>query len=660
MSKGCKGYYGLRPDDVMTLLYNRIGQFLNTCETEEALKTIQEYRQIVQAPNRYSEMDYGIDMMEIEGYRRLGNNDKALILCNELLKKNLTSQQKVETLIAKGSIESSNSHWTFGVNTLSLALAEAEANVSPLFIAKCYLELASMIGTHYPALSLSFLWKARVHYEKENDVENAAFCKSRMAMAYFLLWHRCQQKQVRFIEEARRLVNEDIKREDFRHQGAQYSFDRLKGLVTNDLNLIETTIDFFESIKAYADFFQSVEFYIKTALAIGDREAAKRCARRYEIVAQSLNDQFRLNYIKSIDFDEAEACWVPEQQHKMLPNLLDVLEMIAYDEERFHLEKSVIRSLFPTHYQEGQFETVEMSDGKTRLFPCTLYPNRYFRGQSDTLEGKKCQPSLFRGLSESETFHERLCLEELGLLLKDYPLTRIFEEQLAYTTPEGPKPLRLNVDVKALGQHYGIKTDVLDLTADKWVAAFFASTDYKNGEYLLHKKEGNGVIYIYSEMPSITEDMSRLSAVGLQPFSRPGCQAGLVYRMLPNEDFNNKAQRIVFKHDSAIEEFIYNYCNRSKKLFPNEILEEKVNAIKASKICSKTALNNVVKEHYQERTKDEISRWLDELDITVQENLPVVFSDEELRKCEEEWEKKCSHYFDSVYVRLSCIANDKT
>lgn len=598
--------------------------------------------------------------MEIEGYRRLGNDDKALKLCDDLLDKKLTSQQKVETLITKGSIESSNSHWVFVINTLSFALAEADADGSPKLIAKCYLELSAMIGTQYPALSLSFLWKARVHYEKGKEVEMAAFCKSRMAMAYFLLWHKCQQKQSRFIEEARRLVNEDIKRENFRHQGAQCSFDRLKGLVNNDLNLIETTIDFFESIKAYTDFYRSVEFYIKTALAIGDREAAKKFARRYEIVAQSLNDQFRLNYINSIDFDKAEACWIPEQEDKTFPNLLDVLEMIAFDEEWFHLEKNVIRSLFPTHYQEGQFETVEMPDGKTRLFPCTLYPYRYFRGQSDTLEGKKCQPSLFRGLSESETFHERLCLEELGLLLKDYPLTRIFEEQLAYTTPEGPKPLRLNVDVKALGQHYGIKTDVLDLTADKWVAAFFASTDYKNGEYLPHKKEGNGVMYIYSEMPSITEEISRLSAVGLQPFSRPGCQAGLVYRMFPDEDFNNKAQRIVFKHDSAIEEFIYNYCNRSKKLFPNEILEEKVNTIKASKTCSKTALNNVVKEHYQERTKDEISRWLDELGITVQENLPVVFSDAELNICKSQWEKQGENYFDSVYVRLAYASNDET
>lgn len=634
-------------------LYNKIVWLLNTCETEAALKTIQEYRKIGYGLANYSGMDYGVDRNEIEAYRRLGDNKKALMLCDELLKKRLTSQQKVETLITKGAIESSDSHWTFTINTLSFALAEAEADGTPRLIAKCYLEMAAMIGTHYPALSLSFLWKARVHYEKAKEAEAVSFCKSRMAMSYFLLWHKSQQKESRFIDEARRLVNDDIMREDFRHPGAQYSFDRLKGLINNDLQLIESSIVCFERIKAYGDFYRSVEFYIKTALTIGDHEAAKRGAKWYEQTAASLHDQIRLNHIRSIDFDKAVACWIPEQGLKDIPNLLDVLEMISLDEEWFHLENDVFRGVFPTHYQEGMFETVTMSDGRTRLYPCTLYPYKYFRGQSDKLEGKKCKPSLFRDLTKAEMFHERLCLKELEILLWSYPLTRVFDEEMGYNTPDGVNPIFLNVDTKALGQHYGIKTDVLDLTADKWVAAFFASTEYKDGEYVVWKKGGEGVIYIYRDRPAMIEAMNRLSAVGLQPFSRPGCQAGLVYRMLPDEDFNNKAQRIVFKHDPKIAEFVYNYCNRSKKLFPDEILEEKVKAIKASKTCSQLALSNVVKEYYQESIEAEILGWLKELDLSVEEESPVKFTDEELKACEERWVKDKEHFFDNVHVRIA-------
>lgn len=648
-----KVFYGLTPDDVLSLMFNKATCHLNACETEEALDTIKCYWMIERDFSIHGDPDFDLSMNEIEAYRRSGNNEKALLCCEERLKTKLESRQKVEVLITKGSIESSDSHWVFAINTLSLALAEAEADGTPSLIAKCYLELAAMIGTHYPALGLSFLWKARVHYERAKEAENVLICKSRMAMAYFLLWHRCQQKEERFIVEARRLVNEELARDSFSHPGAKSSFYRLKGLLNNDLQLIETSMNFFEGIKAHGDFYRSAEFYIKTALTIGNREAAKRGAKRYEQMADSQHDQMRLNYIRDIDFDKAVACWIPYQEPKELPNLLDVLDRIAFDEEWFHLEKDVFRCLFPTHYQEGMFETVTMSDGRTHLYPCTLYPYKYFRGQSDKLEGKKCKPSLYRGLSEAEMFHERLCLKELEILLWNYPLTRTFDGEMGYKTPDGVNPIFLNVDVKALGQHYGIKTDVLDLTADKWVAAFFASTEYKDGEYLIWKKRGEGVIYIYRDRPAMIEAMNRLSAVGLQPFSRPGCQAGLVYRMLPDEDFNNKAERIVFKHDPEIAEFVYNYCNRSKKLFPDEILEEKVAAIKAAKTCSQLALTNVVKEYYQDNNEAEILGWLNELGITITEDLPVMFTDEEIKCCKERWSREKEHFFDNVHIRLA-------
>lgn len=647
-----KVFFGLTPNEVLSLLLNMVGWQMNACQAEEALETIRQYKMIEKDFSIHGAPDFVIDKEEIEAYRRLGNNEKALELCDQLLKKDISHPQKVEVLIVKGSIECDESHQIFGINSLSQALAEAEADGNPSLIARCYSEMARMIGTHYPALSLSFLWKARVHYEKVNDYENAAFCKVWMAKSYFLLWHKCQQKEERFITEARRLVNEDVKREDFKHPGAQCSFDRDKGLLNNDLQLIEKSVDFFESIKAYAEVCRSAEFYIKTALTIGDREAAKYGAQRYEKAAKEMNDQSRINYIRGLDLDNAVACWVPKKDQTEMPNLLDVLEAIAYDEEWFHLEKDILRRVYPTHYQEGMFEAIRMPDGRTHLYPCALYPYRYYRGQSDRLEGKQCKPSLYRGLSEAEMFHERLCLKELELLLKEYPLTRIYENGLSYTTPEGPKPLFLNVDSTAIGQHYGIKTDVLDLTTDKWVAAFFAATKYENGTYLPYKGNGVGVIYVYTDMP-VFNAANRLSAVGLQPFSRPGCQAGLVYKMQKDEDFNSKAERIFFKHDAAISELIYNYSNRSKKLFPDEILEGKVYEIKASKVHSLQALKNTVMEYYQDIDEETRSKYIDELAITIQDDLLVRFTEDEQKAFDERWEKEKYHFFDSVYLRPS-------
>jgi hypothetical protein len=145
----------------------------------------------------------------------------------------------------------------------------------------------------------------------------------------------------------------------------------------------------------------------------------------------------------------------------------------------------------------------------------------------------------------------------------------------------------------------------------------------------------------------------RLSAVGLQPFSRPGCQAGMVYKMMPDEDFNDKAQRIFFKHDPAISELIYNYCNRSKKLFPEEILENKVKEIKSSRSYSMFAFTNTISEYYQDVSDDVIEGYTRELNICTQSAPPVEFTQEELTAFLERWNKEKEHFFDKVIVRLS-------
>lgn len=649
-----KVFFGLTPDDVMTLLVNKTASHMNASETTQALGAIRCYKMIGRDFSITGAPDFDMAMNEVECYRRSGENMNALRCCERLLKTTLDSYQKVDVLITKGSIETEENHNIFGINTLSEALAEAEAEGSPDMIAHCYMEMAKMLGTHYPALGLSFLWKARIYYEKSKESDRIAFCNIRMALAYFLLWHRTGKKENCFIHEAKRFVNEVIKRDDFSHPAGSFSLDRLKGTINNDLGLIEAALDFFEGIEAYGEVLTTAEFYMKVGLAIGDRKAARKGSKRYETAAAMLNDQMRLDYIRSLDFDHAEASWIPPMPKKEMPDLLDVLDSIAYDEEKFHLENDTFRMLFPTHYQEGMFETVEMPDGKVRLYPCALFPWRYFRGQSDRLEGKKCQPSLYRELTDAEMFHERLCLKELENLLQYYPLTTIYESgMLQYKTPEGPKPLYLYVDATALGQHYGIKTDALDLTPDKWVAAFFAATKYENGEYQPYKDDGIGVMYVYRHFPTMSFSKDRLSAVGLQPFSRPGCQAGMVYKMMMDEDFNDKAQRIFFKHDPAISELIYNYCNRSKKLFPKEILENKVKEIKSSKSYSMFAFTNTISEYYQDVSDDVIEGYMRELNICTQSVPPVEFMQEELTAFLERWNKEKEHFFDKVIVRLS-------
>ena len=76
---------------------------------------------------------------------------------------------------------------------------------------------------------------------------------------------------------------------------------------------------------------------------------------------------------------------------------------------------------------------------------------------------------------------------EFELMLKQYPAVRFFEQE------------KLAVDYVGLAQHYGLLTDVLDLTSDVRTALFFAMCDYdlENDCYYPKSDDKEYVSYLY-------------------------------------------------------------------------------------------------------------------------------------------------------------------
>lgn len=245
-------------------------------------------------------------------------------------------------------------------------------------------------------------------------------------------------------------------------------------------------------------------------------------------------------------------------------------------------------------------------------------------------------------MTPAKQFVERLKYAELKLLLEDYPLTKYFKETVFAPAPDGSYiHLPLAVDVLALALHYGIKTELMDVTTDKFVAAFFATTYCKDDIYtpITKKQKEKGVFYRYVDFLSLDSRDIRLKAVGLQPLSRPGEQRGLVYRMEPDEDFNELVKSIdYFEQDKDASEFIFNYTNRSKKLFPISALMEHINKIKASKIFSQKAFNIVLEEFYPGQNVEILKTYLTEESITITDDTVFSFSEGEKAKWIYEWE----------------------
>lgn len=339
-----------------------------------------------------------------------------------------------------------------------------------------------------------------------------------------------------------------------------------------------------------------------------------------------------------------------------LPTILDILEHLAKGEIEFYekMVGSMFKYVLPTINQEGLFEIISYPDGTDKVVPLHMMQD-YYRGESSP--HFPSYPSLYRkGMTDDEILIERVKTCELSLLIETFPIYQVFKSGISYTFPDNSvQVFNLSVDAEALAQHYGIKTQLMDLTVDKFVAAFFATTIYKDGKYYPVDPEQDdmpkyGLFYDYVDSginDFILQHQTgcykpKLRVVGFQPLSRPAEQRGYVLNMKKGEDFHKLCRRrcYKFRHDAKVSQLIFNYTNRSNKLFPYSIMEEKANKIIKSKSFSKSAVELTVLKYYPQKSYDEIVSILKGHGISISRKPIVRFTEEEKKAVIENWNAK--------------------
>ena len=244
---------------------------------------------------------------------------------------------------------------------------------------------------------------------------------------------------------------------------------------------------------------------------------------------------------------------------------------------------------------ENKFEIIthETEEGlKKYLWPTSHSYLYLFRGQEMFYEN--CVPTLYRNgdVTSFDLFVNQIRLEEFKLMALQYPLVNFFQRK------------GYEVDFKGLAQHYGLGTDVLDLTSSIDIALFFAmcSYDKSTGNYIPKSdssKEYIGYLYAYPffslmSLPQMSRKPSKVMPIGLQPFKRPGAQRGFALHLQKDESL--VAPLYSFSYTSADSQQIY---EKYKDIFVEDELAKLTRGIAQSdtlfidavkKVCSQQSI----------------------------------------------------------------------
>lgn len=632
------------PDYAMDLL-RRISIAINQIHHEEALSLLQEFDKLFSGRQLPEEVIYNRLCLGAELCFRIGRYKDGITMIDSNISAIKDSARKIKVLIYRGRLEMVMSSHGISISSLSEALGLAEYYGDLNLIGDVYTEIARMFTSRYCGLALYFIRKAEISYLKAYNMKMASLARidrAFISMITYLL-NRCNPDYASLASEARQIVQniDDSIYNTFEKKHARF----VKSVILMDKDDMKGQVEEAIESKALPLICEKLEAYIAICIESGDNASALdeiNIYTKYEEQRHGPEVKEHINDLKVLLESGGKINFVPWHIYKSPrtpTNLLDILDHFSIGEELWRYRQGFFKGIFPGIEQEGMFEVMVTPDEIASLVPCSPAFNDYYRGQSSYYD--KCYPSLYRdGMTPALQFVERLKYEELRILMEDYPIVRIFRKGLTMTAPDGNKittPLR--IDPLALAQHYGIKTELMDITVDKFVAAFFASTECLDEKYVpitFHNEPG--VFYHYVDNPGLY-NWSKLHAVGLQPFSRPGEQAGFVIEMKPAENFNDIAcQTIYFKHDQEIAEFIFNYTNRSAKLFPYNILEGKAAKIKSLKQFSRDAFEAACNEFYPNTNRATCEKYVKDCGMEIVD-LPVVeFSEEEKSECIRQWQ----------------------
>ena len=287
---------------------------------------------------------------------------------------------------------------------------------------------------------------------------------------------------------------------------------------------------------------------------------------------------------------------------------------------------------------DGSFEAVYTGRGEEKcLIPEVGTLHFLYRGQNK--EFVPCLPSIYRNNpSEAQIFVDRMRFISFKHLLASHPVVSSFFRKHNF-----------KINAEGLAQHYGIRTEILDLTSSLDVALFFAVCKYNSitdhYEYFDDGKEHDAILYVFSPVldnepsASIHSDEylnHNITPIGLQAFPRPGAQQGYSLRIGRGESVKAWMYRFTFTCEES--KHFFDMFEAGDRVWIKDYLIDKTKIIATQTRFSYTTFDETF-ETFRPRgySKTKLKKELKGIAELEKEIPLVLFNEEDQNAIIQEW-----------------------
>ena len=361
----------------------------------------------------------------------------------------------------------------------------------------------------------------------------------------------------------------------------------------------------------------------------------------------------------------------------LFPHLVDL--WVTSEAEQIEIQRRIEekkRILFlAVDLMMSSLRVGEILDFEDHLIVSQGYARHYFRGEN--AYNKTSKASMYRSLpadpaeAELKRIIGDLRMIEFALWLKNIPFVS--------TWPYG------DVFHGAIAQHYGIRTNGMDISCDLRLALFMACCKYESGRYRKLRPEeyenassrdgvanrgGDSRYGILFSEPADISNMSQTAAIpdlhftaaipiGYQPFMRCSVQNGYMIEASPSYDIyqDSSYAKFKFRHSPEICDWIYDQMEEGENVYPQEAFgtcEDVVNTVNALHSFSESAFTALIELRNLSGQADHIKEILLEHGYSIEDHVTICT---EQRRAEIEqlyWQNYEAHHHmpDRINMRI--------